>query len=129
MSNNDDKIAIRVKKSKQALKDAELLLESGSFLSTVNRLYYAVFYIVTAYLAIDSFIVKSHKGVKIKFHEELTLKGLISKQESKLFELLHMRRHEFDYDDFVMIDEEEIKDLMESSRSLIDKIENLINKR
>ena len=59
----------------------------------------------------------------------MTLKDLITKEESKLFELLHLRRHEFDYDDFVSISEAEIKALFENCERLVNKIESLIYQR
>ncbi len=40
----------RIRRSKETLKDAEILLRQERLFSAVNRIYYAVFYIVTALL-------------------------------------------------------------------------------
>lgn len=97
---NTDKTKQRFKKSDQVMDDGYLLLQKERYLAAVNRMYYAAFYIVTAYFAYKDWTVKTHSGVKTKFHLELTSQNLISEDETKTYNLLFLRRHEFDYDDY-----------------------------
>ena len=46
---NEEKVKQRIAKSKVALDDAAYLMQDERYLAAVNRMYYAVFYIVTAY--------------------------------------------------------------------------------
>ena len=101
-------------------------LNNNSFLSVANRMYYALFYVITAYLTTKNEIVKTHKGVNIKFHQYLALTNLVTKEEAKLYNELFERRHEFDYNDFVILKEEEIKAMFTDTKALIHKIETLI---
>ena len=98
---NEEKVKQRIAKSKVALDDEAYLMQDESYLAAVNRMYYSVFYIVTAYFNYHDWVVKSHSGTKTKVHLELTSKGIMTTDEGKLYNLLFQRRHEFDYDDFV----------------------------
>ena len=40
----------RVKRSKETLDEAKLMFENIHYLTVINRLYYAVFYLASAYL-------------------------------------------------------------------------------
>ena len=64
---NDEKVKQRITKSKIALDDAAYLMQDERYLAAVNRMYYAVFYIVTAYFIHHHWVVKSHSGTKQKF--------------------------------------------------------------
>jgi uncharacterized protein (UPF0332 family) len=123
---NTDKVNQRMEKSRQALDDAYFLLQDKRYLAAVNRMYYAAFYIVTAYFAYKDWVVKTHSGVKTKFHLELTAYSLISEDDSKTYNLLFLRRHEFDYDDFVTYSESDIISLYKSTKALIQRIKTLI---
>jgi hypothetical protein len=47
-------------------------------------------------------------------------------QEAKLYYELFDRRNGFDYNDFVVFEENEIKEMFADTKELIDKIESLI---
>ena len=122
----EEKVKQRIAKCKQALNDADYLMQDERYLAAVNRMYYAVFYIVMAYFTNHNWVVKSHSGTKTKVHLELTSKGLITTEEGKLYNLLFQRRHEFDYEDFVTYSVNEVTDMYNFTKSFIQKIESLI---
>lgn len=123
---NAENIIRRIEKSRQAMDDAYFLLQDKRYLAAVNRMYYAAFYMVTAYFAYKNWSFKTHSGVKTKFHLELTAQNLISENEAKTYNLLFLKRQEFDYDDFVIYNEEEIVSLYGNTKALIEKIQTLI---
>jgi len=101
-------------------------LDNERYIAAVNRMYYAFFYIVTAYFAQRNIQVKSYKGLRTRVHSELVSSHLIDTEYAKVFDSLFMRRNEFDYDDFVTYSEPDIVALYENTKALIQKIKTLI---
>ena len=70
------------------LADALMLLNAGSYKSSVNRSYYAVFHAMRAVLALDEIDSKKHSGVIAEFRRlyiktgkiPVELSAIISKQ-------------------------------------------------
>ena len=124
---NEEKVKQRIAKCRQALDDALFNIEDNRYFTAVNRMYYAAFYIVTAYFAHKDWTVKTHSGVKTKLHLELTSQNLITTEEAKTYSLLFQRRGEFDYD-FVTFTQNEILNLYKRTDTFIQKIESLITK-
>lgn len=126
MTSNQEKIKSEIKKCKQALDDALYNLNDNRYLTAVNRLYYAAFYIVVAYFISKNILIKTHKGISIKLHSELLKTGFISMYEGETFDRLLKLRSEFDYGDFAIFDKNELKDLYMRTLAFISKIESLI---
>jgi uncharacterized protein (UPF0332 family) len=116
----NDYINYRLQRATDTLNDAKLLAENGRWNSSINRLYYACFYAVSALLYFYSIEAKTHKGVRIKFMSEFIKTGLFDKDFGKLFSDLFDWRQEGDYSDFVSFD----KDL---TIPLIIKSEEFVN--
>jgi uncharacterized protein (UPF0332 family) len=116
----NDYIKYRLERATETLNDARLLAENGRWNSSINRLYYACFYAVSALLYSQSIEAKTHKGVRIKFMGEFIKTGIFDKVYGKLFSDLFDWRQEGDYSDFVSFD----KDL---TMPLIGKSEEFIN--
>lgn len=116
-----------VEKSKATLIDAKLLAVNKGFASSVNRLYYACFYIVTA-LVIDktSVRVKRHAGLRALFNNEFVRTGIISVQDGAFYSALMEKRDEADYGDFEVITEDEINTLVIQTEAFINTIKKLV---
>jgi hypothetical protein len=56
-------IDYRRNRAKETLRDAKILFDSGSLFSSVNRIYYAMFYQVTALLLTENLSSPKHSGV------------------------------------------------------------------
>jgi len=121
MMNNEisDYINYRLKRVSDTLNDAKLLAENGSWNSSINRLYYACFYAVSALLFSQSIESKTHKGVRIKLMSEFIKTGKIEKDFGKLYSDLFDWRQEGDYSDFVQFDKELTLPLIQKSEEFI----------
>jgi uncharacterized protein len=115
----DNYIKYRLQRASDTLNDAKLLAENERWNSSINRLYYACFYAVSALLYSHSIEVKTHKGARIKFMSEFIKTGLFEKDFGNLFSDLFDWRQEGDYSDFISFD----KDL---TMPLITKCEEFI---
>jgi len=63
MNQEQELIAYRRSKAKETLQDGKILLEAKRFSSAVNRIYYALFYAVTALLLTKGLSSAKHGGV------------------------------------------------------------------
>lgn len=90
-------------------------------------MYYACFYVVSAYLAKRGIKATTHSGLKTTFNKELVKAGKVGREDGKLFNKLFGIRQEADYEDFYSVEPEEIGPLIPMVKSLIDEIEGIIN--
>jgi len=60
---NIDLINYRREKAKETLLDAKLMFDHASLFSTVNRIYYSVFYIILALLLTQNLYSSKHSGI------------------------------------------------------------------
>ena len=123
----DQQIKYRLLRAKETLGDAILLFEKGSWNSSVNRLYYAVFYSAIALLLHFKMEVKSHNGVKRKIGE-LAIQGHLDKKHVIAFGLLSDLRHKGDYDDLFDFKKDMVEKLIEPTNNFISEIESIITK-
>lgn len=121
-----ENIQYRLIRARETYQDAIFLFEKGSLNSSVNRLYYAVFYATIALLLANDIEVKSHNGVKQKLGEEFISKGKLSKIHTKTFNILSDFRHKGDYDDLFDFETEMVERLINPVKEFIDAIDQLI---
>ncbi len=115
----NDYINYRLQRASDTLNDARLLAENHRWNSSINRLYYACFYAVSALLYYHSIEAKTHKGVRIKFMSEFIKTELFDKEYGKLFSDLFDWRQEGDYSDFASFDKELTLPLINQSEEFI----------
>jgi len=119
-------IAYRLERARQTLEEAVLLLEAGHTNACVNRLYYACFYAVSALLLTRNISTSKHGYLRALLHQDYVKPGRVSEQMGKHFDLLFDSRHEGDYEDFVCFEAENVRPLLEPTKSFVDQIADLI---
>lgn len=116
-------IDYRRNRAKEALNDAEYLFNLGSMFSTVNRIYYAMFYEVTALLLTKELSSPKHSGVKSLFNKEFVKIGKVSIESGKLFTRMFDFRQKGDYEDFVIFEKDEVGEWLEAARLFVKELE------
>ena len=124
---NDELVSYRLKKAKEALKDATDLVESKKWNLAVNRIYYASFYAVIALLAKKEIYTKTHAGAKQMFGLHFIKTGAISAELSNFYVKVFSMRQSGDYEDFCDYEETDVIDLLVPANELINTIETRIN--
>lgn len=119
-------IEYRLEKSAQALKEANDNANLENWSLVVNRLYYAVFYIVLALLIKNNNMAKSHNGTYQLFNKDYILTGKLSKVEGRIYRKLFSMRNTGDYDDFFDWEEVDVKPLISETENLLMTLKNLI---
>lgn len=84
-------------KAEDSLSSAQRELQAGAFAFSMNRIYYAAFYAVSAALLECQASFKKHSGVRAAFHREFVKTGLLDIQWSKFYDQLFEDRQEGDY--------------------------------
>lgn len=121
-----DLINYRIKRAKESIEEAKLLLSNKHLNACINRLYYACFYIVIALHLKYNVSAKSHSGVKSMFSSHFIKTEKISKEYGKLYSLLFDQRQKGDYDDYVTFEAEKVKSLIKQASDFIEHIETLL---
>lgn len=121
-----DLVNYRVAQAKDALKEAKLLANHNHWNSTVNRLYYSCFYIVTALLAQNQLETKTHSGVRVLFHQHFVKEDIVSKSSAEFFSDLFNKRQEGDYEDFFNFDQATVLPLIDKTEKFLNEIESKI---
>lgn len=115
----------RLEKARNTFLDAKKFCNDATPESTVNRIYYAMFYAVSSLLLIKGLSSSKHSGVRALFNREIVNKELIEKDLGKFYSDMFDRRQEGDYKDFVRFDKEDVEIWLKEAEDFIDKVEEL----
>lgn len=115
----------RLEKAKNTLLDAKKYIGGATLDSTVNRIYYAMFYAVNALLITKGLSSSKHTGILSLFNREFVKKGLIEKQLGKFYSDMFDNRKEGDYKDFVKFEKEDVEVWLKKAEEFINKIEEI----
>ena len=92
----------------------------------MNRLYYAVFYGVSAGLLERNKSFKKHSGVRSGFHNEYIKTGILEVRWGKFYDHLFEDRQEADYISFTSFDKDYVNNQLEQSKVFLTKLHPLI---
>jgi hypothetical protein len=121
-----DIVQYRLERAREALSEAALLRDGGKWLATINRLYYACFYAISAYFVQQNLKAFTHAGLKSAFNKELVQSGKVGLPEGKLFNQLFSFRQDADYKDFVQFSGEEVIQFFPEVENLVTILEKLV---
>ena len=122
-----DLVDYRLMRAKEALDDAKILFENHKLFSTVNRIYYAMFYAVNGLLLLKGFSSAKHSGILGLFNKEIILPGMMKREWGKFYNAMFAFRQKADYKDFVTFETEDVKEWIDKGSKFISIIEGLIN--
>jgi len=120
-------VNLRLQKAKETLTELKANIELGFWRVAANRLYYACYYAATALLIQNSHIARTHAGVINQLSLHFIREGLLNVEYGKLYKTLFELRQTGDYDDFVIVAENDVIPLLEPAEKFIAEIEKLIN--
>ena len=100
--------------------------ECGYWHAAANRMYYACYYMTTALLIKNGFQASTHSGVIRLLGLHFVSTGIISKDLGRFYSKLFELRQSGDYDDWIVIDANEILPLMDSVDNYLNTLLSLI---
>lgn len=116
-------VRYRMERSQESFRAAEILCNEMLYIETVNRLYYACFYAITALMAWHETSAKTHVGVKSFFNKEFIASSVLETKHGVFFNRIFTARHEDDYEDFVIIEEQTVLEYMKQGRLFLEAIQ------
>ncbi len=123
-----DIINYRRQKAHQLMCDVKVLMEHEMWNSTVNRLYYACFHMISALLILYKIEVKTHLGVRQAFGLNFIKTRILTPECGRIFTRLYDKRQSSDYDDFKEFTLEEVEDLYPQVQYLLKEVDDVIAK-
>lgn len=125
----NDLIKYRCRRSKDAMKEAELLFENGYYNGAISKLYYAAYYAASSLILKYQLKASTHSGIKTMLGLHFVSKKLLSFQAGKTFSTLFEKRQSSDYDDFTFCDNSTYLELKPLTEQFIEEVENLLNQK
>ena len=122
-------VKYRIESARKTFGAAKILAENGFWNSTVNRLYYTLFYAVNALLVLNGIQTKSHSATKSQFSLLFVKTGKFDKKYGRLLSELFDWRQKGDYENVFDYDNESVKPLFGPVAEMIDLIEEEIKSK
>ena len=97
------------RKADESLQSAKSEFQEARLNFAVNRLYYAMFYSVTALLMAKGVNLSKHTAIRAAFHRDFIHTNLIEKVFGKLYDELFHARHQGDYMPMITFEAEIVK--------------------
>jgi len=116
----------RLQKAKETFAEVLILIENKLWRFAANRLYYACYYAASALLIQNARETHSHSGVKNLLSLYYVKENKIDKSLIKTYGNLFNMRQRGDYEDWVIIEENDVAPLLEPAKQFIETIEKLI---
>ena len=125
-NSKEDLIKYRISRAKETFLDAQILAKEKRWNSSINRLYYAAYYSITALLLSKDLYPATHSGVKSNFFEHFVKNGIISEDLGKIYSQLFTWRHKGDYADLFDFEEEKVLPYFGPVEQLLKTIEEIL---
>jgi uncharacterized protein (UPF0332 family) len=126
IGNIEDLIQYRINRAFETLKEAEKMVENQFWNASINRIYYACFYLVSALLLKKGIDTSTHRGIRQMFGLHFVQTVIVTRELAKFFSDLYDRRQTGDYDDFIFYDKETSDSLLLIAKEFISEIYKLL---
>jgi len=120
-------ILYRISRILHTLQEVDILIENQLWSTAINRLYYACYYAVIALLLKNNLNPQTHAGVRQMFGLHFIKTGIISSDLGKFYSDIFDKRLTGDYDDFIVMREEDVIGLVPSAKELILTIKEIVS--
>ena len=115
-----------LEKSQESLEAARDEMKAGRISFSVNRIYYACFYAVSAVLLKKELRFKKHSGVRAAFHQHLIKSGMVDDQYRKFYDELFEARQRGDYIELVSFEKNQVEDWLQQASQFVEAIKSLV---
>jgi len=126
-SDRRELVTYRLQKAKETISEIEFHLRNEFWNTSVNRMYYACFYAVSALLINDEIKAQTHAGVRQMFGLHFVKTGKIEIELGKFYSDIFDKRMSSDYEDFMEFEKEEVLELYTQANQFITRIIQLLD--
>ncbi len=119
-------INYRIARAKETIEEAGDDIKSNHLFSAENRIYYAIFYIVSALGLKNDYSTSKHLQLLGWFNKNIVKMNKVPIEFSKIYSRAFEKRQKGDYEDFKSFTKDEVKNDFENMLRFVDTIEKLI---
>ncbi len=116
----------RIERANETIEDVALLIKNGRLNSAVNRVYYGMYYILSALAIKDGFVTSKHAQLIGWFNKNYIKNKITDKKYSDIIYSAFDKRMKSDYDDYSRFNPDEIKEMFEDMKEFIRTITDVI---
>lgn len=124
-----DLVKYRIERAKETIIEAESMANISHWNACTNRLYYSCFYAILALMVVNQMSSSKHTGVRSLFNLYFVKTKLIPENLGKLYNNLFIFRQQGDYEDFFVMEKEQVFPWIKQAKELINVIEKLIESK
>lgn len=128
MSNEKEAlINIRIHQAEEALREVEFLLEHKMLSLATNRIYYSIFYAISAVSIKDNFSTSKHKKLLGWFNKNYINTDILPKEFGKMIYACFENREKSDYDFLFELTKEEINGYYELAKKFFNAVTKILD--
>lgn len=130
MMEQKDRIALityRLQQAKQMSETAEMLLANNELATAVNRIYYGMFYALTALALKYQFETSKHHQLLGWFNREFINTSKVDVYYGRILRNAFQNRTKGDYDAFIDFEVKEVNFMIKEMKEFIEMISQLLN--
>ena len=116
----------RIKKAMDTIDEVDFLIRNNKLHLAVSRIYYGMFYVISAVALKFNFNTSKHQQLIGWFNKEFIASGKIDRRYGKIIHNAYKNRSSGDYDDFVEFDIENVQNSYEEMRDFIEKVKGIL---
>jgi uncharacterized protein len=116
-----------IRKAYESLESAQDELDKGRLSFTVNRIYYACFYIVSACLIKRQLRFQKHSGVRSAFHKNFVKQAVVSRESGEFYDEIYEARQRGDYIELITFDEEQVIEWLKKAQEFINALKSFVD--
>lgn len=120
-------IKYRIEQAYKTFELAKELLAQGKLTITVNRIYYGMFYALTALALKHKFETSKHNQLIGWFNKEFINKKLVSEYYGRILRNAFKNRTAGDYDAFIEFEKANVEIMINEMKDFIEEINKLLN--
>lgn len=128
ISDRDRKALVdyRIEQAHEAIEDAEVAINNNKLKMAVNRIYYGMFYILTALALKHQFKTSKHKGLIAWFNKNFIKDRKIGLKYGEIVRKAFRNRSDSDYAAFIEFEKADVEKMFEDMKTFISTIEGYI---
>jgi len=128
MSDNEihSLVQCRMEQAQEALEAAKLLSQANMCRQSAGRAYYAMFYAVTALLALRQLGTSKHAGALALFDREFVKKGDFGQEHSRNLHELFDLRQRADYRDLFEVSHDRAESAIAAAEKFVEEIQRYV---
>lgn len=128
INENDRQVLIdyRLEQAKETIRVSRFLIDSNQLVVAVNRIYYGMYYALTALAVKFRFETSKHLQLIGWFNKKFIATGTLKPYYGKILRNAFQNRTKGDYDAFITFEKEEVIEMHEEMMEFIKTIEDIL---